>query len=296
MIQPNCRLLIRARSAAQSSPTIRDALKNNLVILGQATLPTPIGNLKARIPYWVTSRLAVDGALGTLLIDRYVRDIIPRTRSVILYEGSTIALSNSHVGEDEDDTENSNPQSDEPCNNVRVPRAISIAPHEPTQMLVRTEAAGLRFIQNHQKALTNDMILIANGLIEVKPATASWVTVANFKSVPARKHRNTVVENMLPSPRVILEVHNLEGNRDKKESTDERGDRNGWQEKTRIGRNHEAKRGEIIELLREFNPMWSHQLWKVIGTKHRIELAKRATPVYQLAYRAGHRTRDLEKT
>lgn len=50
--------------------------------------------------------------------------------------------------------------------------------------------------------------------MDVKPDTRFWVIVANFKSVPVRMDRNDVVGIMLPSPRVILEVHNWEEDRD----------------------------------------------------------------------------------
>lgn len=109
VIQPNWRGVIRACSTSQSSLSIRDASKNRLIILGQATLLTRIGNLKAHIPYWVSCRLAVDCILGTLFLDRYVTALIPKTSRVILHGRSIIALSSSHVGEYEEKSVNSNP-------------------------------------------------------------------------------------------------------------------------------------------------------------------------------------------
>lgn len=87
-------------------------------------------------------------------------------------------------------------------------------------MLVRTEAFGLAFIQNHPKTLPNDMSLITNGLMEAKPDTSFWATVANLKSVPVRIQKSTVVGIMLHSPRVTSEVQILEKTRDHKESTE----------------------------------------------------------------------------
>lgn len=160
-----------------------------------------------------------------------------------------------------------------------------------------TEAGGLGFIQKHRKTLTNDTTLIANGVLELKPDTSFWITVANFKSVPVRIQRNTVVGIMLPSSRVIfLGSRILEGNRDNEESTEKKRDGEEWQEKLRIWRHYEAMRREIIELLKEFTAMWSGQLWTIVTTKHGIELTKGAKPVYQPPYRAGYRTRNFKKT
>lgn len=104
------------------------------------------------------------------------------------------------------------------------------------KILVRTEAVGLGFIQNHPKTSTNDRSLIATGLVELKPDTPFWVIGANLKGVPVSIHRNTVVGIILPPPKVILEAQNFEENRSNKEITEEGRDDEEWQEKIRVGR------------------------------------------------------------
>ena len=51
-----------------------------------------------------------------------------------------------------------------------------------------------------------------------------------------------------------------------------------------------------MDLLREFEDMWSGLLGTIASAKHRIDLEDGAWPVYQPSYRAVHRARSVEKT
>ena len=62
-----------------------------------------------------------------------------------------------------------------------------------------------------------------------------------------------------------------------------------------IGSETTASRDKIMELLSDFGDMWSGQLGNISAVRHRIGLTSDAKPVYQVAYRAGHRARDVEK-
>ena len=62
-----------------------------------------------------------------------------------------------------------------------------------------------------------------------------------------------------------------------------------------IGAEHETHRHEIIELLREFEGIWSGRGGTISIAKHWIDLEEGARPIYQQPYRAGHRARAIEK-
>ena len=51
-----------------------------------------------------------------------------------------------------------------------------------------------------------------------------------------------------------------------------------------------------MDLLREFEDMWSGRLGTIASAKHRIDLEDGARSVYQPPYRAEHRARAVEKT
>ena len=50
-----------------------------------------------------------------------------------------------------------------------------------------------------------------------------------------------------------------------------------------------------MDLLREFEDMWSGRLGTIASAKHQIDLEDGSRPAYQPPYRAGHRARAVEK-
>lgn len=61
-----------------------------------------------------------------------------------------------------------------------------------------------------------------------------------------------------------------------------------WREQFDIGPEYAAHREEIMELLQDFEGIWSGRLGTLKAAKNRIDLEEGAKPIYQPSYRARH--------
>ena len=68
-----------------------------------------------------------------------------------------------------------------------------------------------------------------------------------------------------------------------------------WRESVNVGSEDPVPCEKELELLSDFEDMWSGRLGNISAAKHRIDLTPDAKPVYQVLYRAGHRAREIEK-
>ena len=170
-----------------------------------------------------------------------------------------------------------------------------------TQVLVRSDQSGLCFLQNHPKLAQKHISLMANGVMDIVPGRPFRVLISNFSDKPLRFHKNTVVELALASPGGIFSVEDaISGHGDVPLSTEGGGKQSGsqtddgqstqdtWRESVHIGSEDSVPREKVMELLSDFEDMWSSRLGNISPAKHRIDLIPDAKSVYQVPYRAGH--------
>lgn len=89
------------------------------------------------------------------------------------------------------------------------------------------------------------------------------------------EHLQTASDNDIPGREDPTEVH--------------------WEDTIQEGEAFKEHGDEVMNLLGEYQAMWSGLLGNIPATKHRMSLLNGSKPVYQPAYRAGPRTRDLEE-
>ena len=152
--------------------------------------------------------------------------------------------------------------------------------------------------------------------MDIYPNKPFEVVVANFGHTPVKLPRNAVMGLAIDSPTGIYTLspktlqksgvlHQFkEGGSvevDPVNSITNEGipagqpDKGNWEEQVHIGVQDPTVRKEVINLLREFKPMWSGELGKIAATKHRIDLVEGTKPIHQQPYRAGPTAREHQR-
>ncbi|CAN8064059.1 unnamed protein product [Agarophyton chilense] len=166
---------------------------------------------------------------------------------------------------------------------------------------------------------------MANGIVDIIPNQPFKVCLSNFSSHDVKLPKITNAGIALPAPQGFFTVAhtdlgevaldkeggcanasttrkvsintNLEAKVIDKASVDkeEKPDpERQWQDTVQIGEENGQLRGRIIDLLEEFETMWSGHLGQIKATPHRIELLSDSKPIYQQPYRAGSKAREIE--
>ena len=303
------------------SVRIRDASRNTLSILGSLPLYLRIGDLQVKVKFYVAENLATKCILGTAFADRYVTAILPQKRKVCLKDSRSIALAGSHHEPDNP------PHGSTPDNLVKVARAMKIAPMTQTSVWVQTKRAGLSLLQAHPRLAAEKLALMANGIIETLPQAPFKVLVSNFSTRTISLPKNLIIGIALPAPAAISYIdenfltsvshqemppteegasnRSTSGSNEdpdtgkNKEVNPNSGNETrttpNWETEVSIGDDVKVDRQDVLNLLREFSPMWSGELGTVKATQHRIDLIDGAKPVYQPPYKAGPTARQIEK-
>ena len=136
---------------------------------------------------------------------------------------------------------------------------------------------------------------MANGVMFIVPASPFRVVISNCSDKPLRFHKNTNVGLVLPTPCGIFSVEettDLSGHVDAPSSEegetepiptspeDEKTKKNTWKDTVHIGNETTASRDKVMELLSDFEDIWSGQLGNISAARHRIDLTPDAKPVY----------------
>ena len=299
----------RTSIKSTSVPPLVDAQSRPLRCLGVLPLIVRIGQFKARVHFVVVTNMAVDCILGTSFCDRHVHGIFPRTRRVAFHDGSSVPIIGQTAGLPKFGVPQAPPPAQNPklntSNRVRLARKILLPPMTQTEVDVRVDQGGLRFIQAHPKLIDKHMSLAANGVMDVTPNRPFRILMSNFGAEAMRLPKNTVVALSLPAPAAILTVNPYTMNPDHppdKHKSVHRGERpdtnpvgQNWQEDVHIGLEDDHSRAAVINLLSQYQDMWSGKLGTISAAKHRIEVLPDARPIYQQPYRAGPQAREAEK-
>ena len=274
-------------------PHIADANRNRIALVGALDLHVHVGDIHVRSRFLVTSNLAAECILGTSFIGKHVKAILPQRKRVLLQEGRPIALAGATPSIQAKASKMTKLPQQTVSNKVRVAKSTVIQPMTQSEVLVHTRKAGLVFLQGHSRLAQTKLTLMANGVMEVVPDKPFRVWVSNFSASPVRLPKDAVIGLAFPAPRSIYAITSESSTPQAPDST--LAKQTPWEETLDLGEVLPSKRGEVIEMLREFEQMWTGQLGKITATKHRIVTTPSAPPVYQPPYRAGKHARELEK-
>ena len=302
------------------TPRLVSASKTAMPVLGVIELMVRIGSLHVRIQFLVVANLVADMILGTTFIDRYVKAILPGHRKVVFNDAPSVAI----IGETKalglptptvtdklltNKKESPSVPSNTVSKKIRVARPAVLPPMTQCQVWVQTDVGGLSFLQNHPKLAHKHLTLMENGVMDVLPKQKFQVLVSNFSDKTVRLSKNTIVGLAFPAPAGIMTMDTLKSKK-KQPPTVSVEPQNGqpparegegtesevsWQDEVHIGTEDEELREQVMDLLAEFQDMWSGHLGTIDAVKHRIELTPGARPIHQAPYRAGHKAREIEK-
>ena len=181
-------------------PTVRDASRRTVNILGAMPLYLRIGSLQVKMWFLVASNLAARCILGTSFMDRYVCAIYPRLRKVTFHNAAPVGIVSASPGPEFDQRKSIGLPQETPSNKIRVVKGIEIPARSQAEVWVQSAASGLAFLQGNPRLTLRQHSMMANGVMEIAPTVPFRVVIANLKESPLRLHKGTVVGIALPAP------------------------------------------------------------------------------------------------
>ena len=168
-----------------SNTRIVDASNRPMQPIGTLPLWVRLGQFQARIRFLVVSNMATTCILGTSFIDRFVKAIIPGRRKVVLYHSPAVAI----VGSQSPAINGNAPDpagdhTNTVSNKLKVVKPLSIPPMTKATVTVQSDRGGLCFLQPNPKMATNQLSLMASGIMDIYPNKPFEVLVANFGHTP----------------------------------------------------------------------------------------------------------------
>jgi len=246
-------------------PTVRDASRRALTILGALPLYLRLGSLQVKVWFLVATNLAAQCILGTSFVDRYVRAIYPRLRKVTFHDAAPVGIVSASPGPDANTRQVGTLPKETQSNKLRVVRSVEIPARSQAEVWVQTSASGLSFLQGSPHLTTKQHSMMANGVMEVIPNVPFRVVLANLKESPLRLQKGSVVGLALPAPAGLAHLPQADGLADRDaiatvetdatSTAPEEENPATWQEKLQIGDDFEGYRHRIVEMLSAFEDM-----------------------------------------
>lgn len=222
-----------------------------MALSGMVSRHVRLGGFSTQALILVASNLAVDAILGTAFIDRHVRGILSRERKVLLRHGSAVTLLGSKPGPEADGRATKRIPTATVSIKIRVAKHVLFPPMSEREMLINTDARGLQFLQNHPKAGTKNLSLMANGIMKCAGSPLR-VTLSNFGDRSVCLAKGAVIVVALPASGAVVTVTSKqaarfgltesERNGMVDSSTDEEPSMPIWREQVDIGPEHAAYR------------------------------------------------------
>ena len=302
-------------------PDICDANDRPLRMIGTIRLVVRLGRLVSLADFIICQQLAAPMILGADYCDRFVEAIRPRKKLIELDDGSTVPIVRRPLkrhpkltplpeGLDYDRT------SGRVSPKVRAAETIIIPAKSQAWITVTTARHGLGVIQPNEDLYKRRLLAVANGVVQVEPATPFRVLVANFSNQAQGVVKNQVLATLLPHPIAIVPTHIRTGevlgliDDNKSDFAD------GAPKSTALGLHKERASGgkkclnleevdlshvdakyhqSIKKMLHKYNAMWDGSIGEISTVNHHIHLQPGTRPIAQHPYRAGPRAREAEK-
>ncbi|CAN8061906.1 unnamed protein product [Agarophyton chilense] len=270
-----------------------------VAIQGRFSKPSTLVHLKVRLQFFVVDGLPTDCLLDTNFIDRHVNAILPGSHTVALRQGGRIAiLGNTETKRGWFVKPKKTISTETVSNKVRITKQVIIRPVNQILVPVSCATPGLVRLQNHPSNFSShDVKLPKNTNVGIAvPAPQGVFTAAHTDIGEVAFGKEGGCANASTATKVSINT-NLEAKLTDKASVDKKekpDPERQWQDTVQIGEENGQLRGRIIDLLVEFETMWSGYLGQIKATQHCIELLSDSNPIYQQPYRAGPKARDVE--
>ncbi|CAN8075002.1 unnamed protein product [Agarophyton chilense] len=273
----------------QSSKTLRttDASRTPIDIKGKVPLYIQLGQFKVRAWFLVCPNLSVKAILGTSFIDQDIKAIYPGLWKVAFYHAPSISITGSTPGPGANHNRavvSENTKS----NRIRLSKTITIPPLTQLAVSVHSQFSGLVTIQNHPKTDLKHFTLMASGVMDIRFIRPFLVTISNFRDKPVLLLQGKVIDITLNAFVAIMEaqIYNF--------ATPTPNEHvESWEGTVAIGAECESYRPQVLDLLKEYQAMWSGRLGKIRANAHRIDLQDDAKPQFQHPYCTGLKGREI---
>ena len=193
-----------------SGPPLIAANRHRLNAIGEIPLYRLLGEFRAKVHFAVVTDMAVTCILGTTVIDRFVKSILPGPRLIHLHVVPPVAIIGSTTDSSQKTSDQTNHARSPPTatnsNKIHLAKAVRIPAMSEDQVLARSDQSELCFLQNHPKLARKHNSLMANGVMDIVPGRPFRVLISNFSDKRLRFHKNTVVGLALGSPGGIFSV------------------------------------------------------------------------------------------
>ena len=202
------------------APSLTGASGTTLDLLGVIPLYVTIGQLRVRIWFGVLSKLPPRILLGTSFIDRFVTQILPQQRRIVLNKFGWIPILSSSQSRlvnsiHEPGLLDSHDNFDKHADNehehaIRLTKSVRLKPGHQLLVQVSTPMTGLIHISPHWRPAHKQNVMAAHGIADVRPNAPFRIFLANFgyTSVYLPKHMRVAFANAPPS---VLVEHEPRG-------------------------------------------------------------------------------------
>jgi len=198
-----------------SSPSLTGASGTTLDLLGVIPLYVTIGQLRVRIWFGVLPSLPPRILLGTSFIDRFVTQLLPQKRRIVLNKAGWIPILSSsrsrlvnsiHEPGLLDSHDNFDKHADhEQEHAIRLTKSVRLQPGHQLLVQVTTPMTGLIHISPHWRSAHKQNVMAAHGVADVRPNAPFKIFLANFGHTPVYLPKHMRVAYANPPPSVLVE-------------------------------------------------------------------------------------------
>jgi len=307
---------------------VRNASGKPVHIRGTITLSVNLGCRTDEVTFMVVDNLATAVILGCDYCDKHIEAIRPRRRMVEMDDGCMVPIVRNPSKANTDvpfpEEQQFVKHRDRISPKVKATKRTRLHPGMQTWVEVTTDREGTIMIEPNDQLYHNLLCRAGTGIMDVKRDQPFHILVANFAEHPIDILPRQVVAYTSDHPETLTKSHISHGemlgvisaNDDAKfrkrplnvrdidvinrQLADQRELHMGKDEKpvTADDINIDVpvdKEEAVRSMLRKHESMWSGQLGEINVTEMRIDLVPDAKPFKSAPYRAGPKTRELER-
>ena len=312
----------------KEAPNVRNASGKAVPIAGTIDLVTQIGTTSECVSFLVAEKLATSVILGCDFCDQHIDAIKPRLATVTMDDGSTVPIirqpSKANTSTPLPDAQCFSTRKDKTSPKIKTTRRVKLTAATQTWVEVVTKRDGTILVDPHMPLYTNVMCIAGTGVANVKANLPFRILIANFGDndvtlapqqvvAKASGHPETLAESHLSHAEVFGLIPDDKDTKFRKRHAnardvdtinrhlaDHREKHMGEDEKPVTADDinvdvPDDKVDEVRAMLRKHEKAWSGQLGEINATELRIDLKPDAIPFESPPYRAGPKTRELEK-
>lgn len=171
-----------------------DAPRRLIKSCGLIYLTVCSGGFRARAPFHLVLNLAVDCLLGTSLIERNVKAILPGLRKIVLFHSSSVAVSVQ--------CSRTKPKTsitlefEDRFREIRITQEFITTPMFQAKLQAQHPTEGRCFVQNLSRLASKHLTLLANGIMYIFVRKAFTVLLSSFSTCPAHHSKKQPIDKL----------------------------------------------------------------------------------------------------